>query len=54
MTTAIKAFAKARRIDLLREPSEEMLYISPATDITDAFIKDFNAKPAPKPAPPKR
>jgi Skp family chaperone for outer membrane proteins len=49
VTTALAAFAKARRIDILFEKEKTMVYVSPAADITDAFIKELNAKPAPAP-----
>lgn len=49
---AIPIFAKARGIDIL-VAKRDVVYVSPSADITSAFIKDFNAKPTPKPAPPK-
>ena len=52
VTKALQEFAKARRIDILFEKEETMIYVAPSADITDAFIKDFNAKPAPKPGRP--
>ncbi len=48
VTAAIQAYAKAQRIDILL-PKEETIYVAPSADITDAFIKSFNAKPLPKP-----
>lgn len=49
VTAAVQSYAKAQRIDLLLPREETMIYVSPTADITAAFIKDFNAKPAPKP-----
>jgi Skp family chaperone for outer membrane proteins len=47
-TTAMRAFARSQRIDILVPKEETMIYVSPAADITDAFIKSFNATPKPK------
>jgi Skp family chaperone for outer membrane proteins len=46
---AITAFGKARGIDMILDPSKladsgALLYLNDAADMTDAFIKDFNAK----------
>jgi hypothetical protein len=43
VATAIGAFTRYQRIDLLVQKDETMLYV--AADLTDAFIKSFNAKP---------
>lgn len=49
VTAAIRTFASSQRIDLLLQKDETMLYVAPTADITDAFIKSYNAKPVSKP-----
>lgn len=48
---AITAFGQARGIDMIIDPSKlvdsgTLLYLGAAADLTEAFIKDFNAKNA--------
>ena len=48
ITDAMSAYIKAHGIDLLLDASklESLLAFNPAIDVTDAFIKEFNAKSA--------
>jgi Skp family chaperone for outer membrane proteins len=45
---ALVDFCKARGITVVFEREETMIYVAATADITDAFIKEFNAKPVPK------